>query len=305
MRYASALVIVLFLISGITVAHAAKPWDLIIKAQFEQSQIEPSQKPVIYGTVQDQIGKPVSGAQVRIAFADNSATVITNGTGYFRQEFGEQDSEGVFSVKVSATLNDLKGYATTTLKVGDEYSTFGDIYYSKNFDKNKQSKSDPYFEMKQKQYQKYVEEQNKRKEKQYEIEAKKLAQKEKQDDSIQRRNEAVNSTQVGAGIYSGKDYDKYIAKTDPRIKDITVAQMSYTKQVYEEAKYAMKKIIDAGGSLADAKKAYFDKLATPQDTVEKIGSANNTENHSKMKKHSDPSVNSKKVKGLKYNKNLK
>lgn len=300
-----SIILISFLASGFATAHAAKPWDLLIKAQFEQSQIEPSQKPVIYGVIQDQIGKPVSGAQVKIAFADNSVTTTTNSTGNFRYEFGEQQSQGTFSVRVSATLKDLKGFSTTTLKIGSESSTFSDIYYSKNFGNDTQSKTDPYRALKQKQYQKFVEEQNKKKEKQYQIEAQRLALKEKHDDSIQRRNDAINSTQVGAGIYTGKDYEKYIAKTDPRIKDLTAIQMEYTRQAYEQAQYAMKKILDAGGSLQDAKKAYFDKIATSKDQAEDVGSVNNTENHSKIKKHDDSKINSKKVKGLKANKNLK
>ena len=82
--------------------------------------------------------------------------------------------------------------------------------------------------------------------------------------------------------------------------------MEYTTQLYELAQYEMKKVLDNGGSLQDAKKVYFEKLATSKDEVEKIGSTNNTENHSKIvKKTHDSKVNSKKVKGLKYNKNLK
>lgn len=305
-RVLISMVLVSFLASGLATAHAAKPWDLIIKAQFEQSQINVNERPVIFGTIQDQIGKPVSEAEVKVIFADNSIITKTNSTGNFRFEFGEQASQGTFSVRVSAASKDLKGFATTTIKIGDETSTFGDIYYAKNFEMDSQSKTDPYRELKQKQYQKFVEEQTKKKHRQNEIETKKLSLQEKRDTSIEHRNNAVNATQVGAGTYSGKDYDKYLTKIDPRIRDITAAQMEYTRQLYELAQYEMQKVLDNGGSLQDAKKVYFEKLATSKDEVEKIGSTNNTENHSKIvKKTHDSKVNSKKVKGLKYNKNLK
>lgn len=304
MRYSIiSIALAAILVFGTTTSFAAKPWDLIIKAQFEEDQIEANQKPVIYGSVTDQVGRPVSGVELKIRFADNSITTTTDEEGNFRHEFGEQTSQGVFSVNISATLYDLKGFASTTLKVGKTVSTFDDIYYTKDFDKD--LKNDPYKALKQKQYQKFIEDQNKRKLKQNEIEAKKMALQDKRDAASQKRSDAINATKPGAGVYSYDEQNKYISKIDPRAKDTIRAQMDYTRQVYEEAKYEMQKVLESGGSLADAKKAYFDKIASTQNEIGDVGSANNTENHSKIKKHQDSKINSKKVKGLTYNKNLK
>lgn len=304
MRYSIiAIALAAILVFGTTTSFAAKPWDLVIKAQFEEDQIEANQKPVIYGSVTDQVGRPVSGVELKIRFADNSITTTTDDEGNFRHEFGEQTSQGIFSVNISATLYDLKGFTSTTLKVGKTVSTFDDIYYTKDFDKD--LKNDPYKALKQKQYQKFIEDQNKRKLKQNEIEAKKMALQDKRDTASQKRSDAINATKPGAGVYSYDEQNKYISKIDPRVKDTIRAQMDYTRQVYEEAKYEMQKVLENGGSLADAKKAYFDKIASTQDEISDVGSANNTENHSKIKKHQDSKINSKKVKGLTYNKNLK
>lgn len=304
MNFVLVSVIVLSLLaSGMTTSFAAKPWDLLIRAQFEQDQISINEKPVIFGTVLDQVGRPVSGTQVRIIFADNSVTTNVTKDGSFRYEFGQQAMQGMFSVTISATAKDLKGFATTKLKVGEQTSTFEDLYYTKNFDKNTPNQNDPYKALKQKQYQKFIEEQNKRKQKLNDIEAKKYDLDEKRNIAIQKRRDAINATKVGPGIYSGYDYDRYIANVDPRAKDTISTQMEYTRQLYEEAQYEMKKVLDNGGSLQDARKAYFEKLVVTKDQVEKVG--NSTENHSKIKKHDDSKINSKKVKGIKYNKNLK
>ena len=293
----------IILVFGTTTSFAAKPWDLVIKAQFEEDQIEANQRPVIYGSVTDQVGRPVSGVEIKIRFADNSIITTTDDEGNFRHEFNEQTSQGVFSVNISASLYDLKGFATTTLKIGKAVSTFDDIYYAKNFDKD--LKNDPYKALKQKQYQKFIEDQNKRKLKQNEIEAKRMALQDKRDTASQKRNDAINATKPGAGVYSYDEQNRYISKVDPRAKDTIRAQMDYTRQIYEEAKYEMQKVLENGGSLEDAKKAYYDKIASTQDEIGDVGSANNTENHSKIKKHQDAKINSKKVKGLTYNKNLK
>ncbi len=304
MRYGIiSIALAAILVFGTATSFAAKPWDLVIRAQFEEEQIEANQKPIIYGSVTDQVGRPISGVELKIRFADNSITTATDEEGNFRHEFGEQTSQGVFSVNISATLYDLKGFTATTLKIGNAVSTFDDIYYTKDFDKD--YKNDPYKALKQKQYQKFIEDQNKRKLKQNEIEAKKMTLQDKRDVANQKRNDAINEAKPGAGVYSVGEQDKHASKIDPRVKDTIRAQMNYTRQIYEDAKYEMQKVLENGGSLADAKKIYFDKIATTREKVMDVGSANNTENHSKIKKHQDSKINSKKVKGLMYNKNLR
>lgn len=283
-------------------AHAAKPWDLLISAQFEQAQISASERPALIGIITDQKGEPIFGAKVQIRFADSSVTTTTDEEGNFRYEF-EPKTDGIFSASITATLADLKGMGKATVKVGTGVSTFDELYYSNDFER--ETKNDPYKALKQKQYQKFVEEQNKKKLKHNEIEAKKLALQEKRDVADQRKNTAINATRPGAGVYSYDEQERYIAKKDPLLKGMIRTQMDYTRQIYEEAKYEMKKVLDAGGSLEDAKKAYFDKLATTQDSLQQVGAANNTENHSKVKKSQDTKINSKKVKGLTYNKYFK
>ena len=296
---AIATILAIMLVSASTGAFAAKPWDLVISAKFEQPQIEANEAPIIFGTITDQKGEPVFGAQVKINFADNSAVTTTDEEGNFRYEFSPQSTQGIFVVSVSAKIHDLKGMTSTTLKIGSGISTFDDIYYTKDFDGTK-SKNDPYKTLKQKQYQKFVEDQNKRKQKQYEVEAKKMALQEKRDIADQRKDIAINATKPGSGIYDINKQERYISKLDPRIKDTIKTQLDYTRQIYEEAKYEMKKVLDDGGSLEDAKKAYFEKLSTTKDQIDAFG--NHTENHSKIKKSEDHKINSKKVKGLTYNK---
>ncbi|MBM3903882.1 MAG: hypothetical protein FJ357_01880 [Thaumarchaeota archaeon] len=297
-----AIILGVILITAHTGAFAAKPWDLLINAKFEQGQIDAGEQPVLVGTILDQKGEPVFGAKVQIRFADSSVSTTTDEEGNFRYEFG-QKSDGIFSASITATLADLKGMGKASIKIGAGVSTFDDLYYSRDFDR--ETKNDPYKSLKQKQYQKFVEEQNKKKLKQNEIQAKKLALQEKRDVSEQRRSDAINSTKPGAGVYAYDEQEQYIAKKDPRLKEMIRVQMDHTRQIHEEAKYEMKKVLDAGGSLEDAKKDYFEKLATTQEEAQKVGAANNTENHSKKKTQEEKKISSKKVKGLTYNKYFK
>jgi hypothetical protein len=67
----------------------------------------------------------------------------------------------------------------------------------------------------------------------------------------------------------------------------------------------MKAVLDNGGSLEDARKAYFEKLSVTKEELLDVNDYNNTKNYSKIKTNDDKNINSKKVKGLTVNKNLK
>lgn len=294
-----AIALVIILAIGNASAHAAKPWDLIIDAKFEQAQIEAGQKPVLSGTITDQKGEPVYGADVKIRFANSSVSTKTDEGGNFTYEFDSQP-DGIFAASISASVADLKGLSKATIKIGSGVSTLGDLYYNSNFDNT--LKNDTFKSLKQKQYQKFIEDQNKRQQKMADLIAKKTRIQEIRDIADQKKIAKINETKPGDGVYSSDKQEKYLAKTNQRVRDLTKTQMDYTKQIYEEAKYAMKKVLDNGGSLQEAKKAYLDKLATTQNDAQSIGSANNTESHSKIIKH-DYSKN-KKVRGLTYNKHF-
>jgi hypothetical protein len=304
-----AILLAFILVANATYASAATLWDLIIKAEFEQSAIGLNESPVIFGTVLNQASKPVSGAEIKIRFGGSSVVTTTDSQGNFRYEFEPQTHQGTFSVSISAKLNNWKGFATTTLKVGDEVSTFNEIYYKSQMAEAKADKDslagDPYKALKLSHYQKFIEEQNKIKQKQINIESKKVELSEKRDIAKQKLEEALKERPIGAGIYTGDEYERYLEKLDPRIKSTISYQLNYTKRIFEEAQYAMKSVLDNGGSAQEARKAYLEKLSTTKEQIIKVGDYNNTESHSKIKTAQDAKINSKKVKGLTLNKNLK
>jgi hypothetical protein len=300
----SALLAVL-LLATTTWASAATLWDFMIKAEFEESQIHLNEKPVISGIVLDHASKPVPGAEVKIRFAGVSVSTTTDDNGKFRYEFDQQTTSGVFSVVVSATKDNLKGFTRVTLKVGNEFSTFDEIYYKHLAQNKTTSAPTPYEVLKLKNYEKFLEEQNKKLQKQYDIEARKLAIEEKRDLARLKLEQALQERPVGPGVYGGLAYNDYMAKIDPRIKNTIASQLNYTKQLQEEARQVMKQVLDNGGSLQDARKAYFEKLSITKDGLHEINDKNNTKNYSKTLKSEDKKINSKKVKGLSLNKYLK
>lgn len=277
---------------------SAAPFDFLVNAKLEQHQIELGQKPVVFGTVTDNVMRPVSGVEVKITFGANSATAVTDSNGEFRQEFSEQTAPGIFTVNVFAKQDGKKGFGDATLRISKQLTTFSDLYYnSKLSNFTDQKKSDPYESLKIKNYERFLKEKNKILQKQFDIEAKKASLQEKKEIASQRLNQTITELKPGPGSLSGDKYDRYFSELNPSIRDDIANQMNYTKRIIADAKLAMRKVLDNGGTQDEARKAYLEKLSTKRDSMEKIADLNGTENNSKPKKHEDK-VSSSKVKGL-------
>lgn len=306
LRTLIAILCMTVLLASISTAYATQLWDLIVTVKTQQERININDRPVVFGTVLNHAMKPVSDADVRISFANISVNTKTDSGGNFQYEFGNQTMPGLFAVNVYVKSGDLIGLAKTSIRIGDEQPTFDEIYYkSDEFFGNKTLPNGGYTELELRQYQKFIEGQLRQKEKQANIDAKKLLVQQKQSLAQQRLEEAMRERQVGPGVLSDKDHKEYLTKVDPRIRNTISAQLNYTKQMFSEAQYAMKLVLDNGGSLQDARAAYFEKLAITRDQLVNAVDLNNTENHSKIKTNEDKKINSKKVKGLSVNKNLK
>lgn len=295
------------LLIGSSTTSASTLWDFVIDAKLGKNEIDLHGKPTISGTVLDQASKPVPNAEVTIKFSDESVVTTTDQKGNFEYEFDEQDTPGTFSVVIFAKLAEKKGFANLSLKIGKQDATFKEVYYKSSTFGNRTDTlpGTAYDGLQLKQYQKYLEEQNKRIQRQIDVEAQNAGLVEAHERAKQILNDDMSSLAIGPGIFSNKDTQRYLTKINPAVRDTISMQMNYTKQIYEEARAAMKQILDEGGSLEDAKKVYFDKLAITKDQLNEINSKNNTENHSKIKTSDDKKINSKKVKGLSANKNLK
>ncbi len=299
LRQVTIVGIMFFAMFCVLVSQAsAAPLDFLINVKLEQYQIELGQKPVVFGTVTDNVMRPVPDTKVKITFGANSATVTTDSDGRFRQEFPEQTMPGIFKVNVFAHQDGKKGFGEASLRISKQLTTFSDLYYnSKMANSTDQKKSDPYESLKIKNYERFLKEKNKIFQKQLDIEAKKIALQEKKDVASQRLNQTVTELKPGPGSFSGYRYDRYFSELNPSIRDDIANQMNYTKKIIADARLAMKHVLDDGGTQDEARKAYLEKLSTKRDSMEKIADLNGTENHSKPKKHDEKS-SSGKVKGL-------
>ncbi len=278
---------------GATTAYGATLWDFVVSAKFDSERINLYEKPTITGKVLNHAMKPVPGAEVQIRFAGASVTTTTNATGVFSYQFAEQTIPGTFIVNIYVKDGEKRAVAKTTLRVGEEQVTFNELYYKSEDVVNEQD--NPYRALQLKHYQKHLEEQQKRLQKQIEIESKKLILEEKRQIAQLKLEEAIRQKQPGYGIYSGYKYDDYISSLNPKAKNTITSQLNYTKNAFEEAQYAMKQVLDNGGTLQEAREAYFAKLAITKEQLESFDNST-AKNTSEVKKQDPKSP--KKVVGL-------
>ncbi|MEM4392039.1 MAG: carboxypeptidase-like regulatory domain-containing protein [Candidatus Nitrosotenuis sp.] len=278
---------------GTTTAYGATLWDFIVSAKFDQDKIALYDRPLLSGTVTDHAMKPVSDAEVQIRFANTSVRTTTNATGVFVYQFDEQTMSGTFAVNVLVKSGNLKGIGKTTLTVGSEPTTFNELYFKSNIQNDG---NNPYAALKLEHYLKYLEEQEKRKQRLAEIELKTLELELNRAIAQQKLQESLEKEQPGYGVFSGNKYDRYVSSLNPAVQDKIAGQLNYTKNVFEEAKAAMKLVLDNGGSLEEARDAYFSKLPITREHIESFSNTSDGPNTSKIKPQEPKS--SKKVVGL-------
>jgi hypothetical protein len=99
--YAIILSLVIFS-SSVTYANSTMG-DLVTTAWPLKDSLEEGDFPIIVGNVKDQAGKPVSDAKVKIAFASESVSSVTNNVGSFYIESKTPAKAGDYAVNVIST----------------------------------------------------------------------------------------------------------------------------------------------------------------------------------------------------------
>ena len=254
-------------------------WDLLIDVNLEKNPIQVNENPVVFGSIIDHASKPVSNATVSIRLDIESVTVKTNGTGYFMHEFDTIDVPGYYYVNVRGTSVENKiGLADTTLHVE------GSVLVSSQSEYDLELINYTYYErlgpeqfqydpIGLKLYEYYQELQNQIVEDeliQQEIDAYQQYLDNQRDISFQEQEKIIEEKNPGAGTYSGWKYDRFVDNLDSDVKEIFVNQLNYTISVFEEAQLAMEEVLENGGTMNEARQAYYEKAAIPRDLMESM-----------------------------------
>lgn len=254
-------------------------WDLIILSNLEKNQISVDENPVIQGKVVNHAEKSVAHVQITIRVGSQTVFTESDDVGEFKYEFTDfHPSPGHYVVFISANAPDGRvGYSSLNLDISGDVIisqtaniiNSAEAQYYLNSDPAK-FENDPiaiklyqYYQSQYQKYQKEAETLKKINEYQTFLNAQKsLAEIDKQ--------KTIDEKNPGPGIFSGRNYDVYVDNLDPSIKDIVVNQLNHTKNMFQQARDAMNEVLNNGGTMDEARKAYFERVSISREQMESL-----------------------------------
>ena len=84
------------------------------------------------------------------------------------------------------------------------------------------------------------------------------------------RFDAVPFTAPGSGTFTGRNYHVFLDNLDPAVQGILENQLNHTKNMFEDAQNAMNEVLKNGGTMAEARKAYFERASISRDQMETL-----------------------------------
>lgn len=257
----------------------AELWELVIEVNVEKGAIYSGDSVIVTGKVVDQAYKPIRGAEVFIKAGSYTTKAFTDPEGVFKGEIKDFERiPGTYIVNVIGSWYGMTGLSSTEFQVKGDISPVSELqeklstdeaikYLSSdesNFEKN------PIGQTLFKYYHKLLEEL---------ILEQKIAQKPSEDKIFMEhqrliaenlRNQAIDEFKPGAGTYDGIQYNDYINNLNPKIKELVINQLNFTKNNFAEAQKIRDDILANGGTYEDARQAYLDRISIPKETLEEF-----------------------------------
>ena len=273
------------LLIPLTANSEAELQDLVVHANMQNSLLYSGDRPIVSGFVTDHAFHSIGDAKVTIRSGIMTITTTTSEQGKFLVNLGQHDRlPGIYTVNILAnTIDGKKGSTSVQFQIKGELSPTSvnekklsspeaQKYLSANpddFDKNPVGFM--LYNYYQKLYQEYLEEQKiteqLKTEQVYVNQQKEIADK--------LRQEKIEETNPGYGIFSGYQYEKYIDGLATEVKPTVVEHLNFTKNLFEEAQLLRAEILENGGTAEEAHAAYLEKLTINRSIIENFDSYQN------------------------------
>lgn len=261
-----------------SVASAQSPEKLLITVKLEQNETF-----VISGVVRDVGQNPVQNAGVFITTWSGTIETASDSNGMFSYELPSAPLSGKFSVNVKAQKDGyVDGHTNTSFFVNDkrnENPPLGATFKIVTADK---MRDDP---LALKILQNI--EQNKQQESER---LKKLQEMDEKQKFIEKQREIANQNllaDLGALLVQFDPFNprnafvSFVSQMDATVQDIYWAQFNFTETKTKEGLAALQAVLDGGGTEQEARKAFYEKAATPRDQLLKANNDFNTSNRLK------------------------
>lgn len=275
---------VLILIIAITcvvgLANAQSADKLIITAKFEQGE-----PPSINGLVTDESRKPVGNATVSITSEFGTTETKSNSDGIFVFVLQKQPESAKFNANIKVQKHGYQdSHINTAFFVNDKVdsSKLGSSYKILTADKIQE---DPIALKILQNIEQNKQQEEKRLKRLQEI-------KEQQQFIEQQRQLAEQDLLKDLGMWFEQldpfnprnAFATFVSHMDATVQDIYWAQFNFTEAKTKEGLAALQAVLDSGGTAQEARKAFYDKAATPRDELLNLNNKLNSEHAQNMTK---------------------
>ena len=257
----------------------AELWELVVDMEIEKAVIHSGQTVKASGIAVDHAYQPISEAEVLVRTGADTMKTQTNSEGEFTVEFTDfKRVSGTYIInavvsadgKIGMTSKEFKvlGESSPVLSLQEKLSTEeARKYIASSHD---DFEHDPVGMMLFKHYhgllEELVEEKKKErikvKEQMKLVENKVIVDRIKQDD--------IEKSNIGAGLYDGAKYEQYMNKLNPEIRKTIDVQLNFTKEIFLGAQAIKNEILANGGTFEEARKAYLEKMSISKETLEEF-----------------------------------
>ena len=252
-------------------------YELVIDLDIQKGAIYSGETLVVTGKVVDHAYKPMRGVEILILAGADTTKAFTNPEGEFRGEFKDfQRIPGTYSVNVVASWYGMTGLTSTQFQVKGDASPVSALqeklsteearkYLSANegdFEKN------PIGQTLFKYYHGLLDELILEKKQSREPIAEQIYLEQQRMIAENLRNQAIEFYNPSAGIYDGYQYNQYIDRLNPEIKDLVASQLNFTKNTFENAQKLRDEILANGGTYEEARQAYLEMMSIPKEVLE-------------------------------------
>ena len=275
---AISLVSFLMLFSVIQTSQA-ELWEFIIEADVEKNVIQSGDTVIVTGKVVNQAYETTRGVEILIRAGSETTKAFTSPDGTFRGELTDfQRIPGTYAVNVIASWYGMTGMTSTEFQVKGDTVAGGTLIEKLSTDEARKylgaQESDfeknPTGQTLFKYYHGLHDELVKEKKKANEEKKKQDLLNQKKTVADNLKNNALATYNPEAGIYEGYQYEKYIHSLSPKVRDVIVSQLDFTKTNFIDAQNIRDKIISEGGTYEEARQAYLDRISISKEDLNKF-----------------------------------
>jgi len=277
---ASVLALSIIILLSVNVIQAESTlWDLQIDVSVSNDPIQENESAIIIGNVTDHAGTPLENIIVEIRTDSETITTLTDSNGSFEETFSPNRIAGTHVINIKAIAEDGKiGLANTTFKVAGEgnissqtanlLSTPEALKYlnSNPEDFENDSVGLTLYNYYQILRNEFLEEQLV----QEGINEQTQIIEELRQISIELLEQTIEEKNPTYGTFSGLDYNEFIDNLDYSVRELFVNQLNYTVNVFYEAQRAMEEVLENGGTMEEARTAYYEKAAVSRDMMSSL-----------------------------------